>query len=64
MTGQATAYTIAKLKIMELRTRAMAAWDDEFDWRQFHRVVLGRGAVPLHVLEGNVDDWIAKGGGS
>lgn len=59
MPGQATAYMIGKLKIMELRQRAMDQLEDQFDWRGFHRVVLGSGAVPLSILEANVDAWLA-----
>lgn len=60
MPGQATAYMIGKLKLMELRSRAMTELGDDFDWRAFHRVVLGSGAVPLAVLEANVNAWIAS----
>ncbi|WP_339914369.1 DUF885 domain-containing protein [uncultured Brevundimonas sp.] len=61
--GQATSYKIGQLKILELRARARQALGDRFDIRDFHTVVLGGGSVPLDVLEGQIDAWIAAGGG-
>ncbi|UTW57662.1 DUF885 domain-containing protein [Kordiimonas sp. SCSIO 12603] len=55
MPGQATAYMVGKLKIMELREKARAELGDKFDWRGFHSVVLANGAVPLSILEENVN---------
>ncbi len=56
--GQATAYMIGKLKIVELRERAETELGDAFDIREFHDVVLANGSVPLDVLEELVEDYI------
>lgn len=57
--GQATAYMIGKLKIIELRRKAEAALGDAFDVREFHDAVLTNGSVPLDILETNIDIYIA-----
>ena len=58
--GQATSYKIGQIKIFELRERAQRELGDRFDIREFHEVVLGNGALPLDVLESQVETYIAS----
>ena len=58
MPGQATAYKIGMLKILELREEARERLGDAFDIRDFHDVILKDGPVPLQILEENVEAWI------
>jgi uncharacterized protein (DUF885 family) len=58
MPGQATAYMIGKLKIMQLRDKAKAELGDKFDYRGFHDSILKDGPVPLTLLEENIKKWI------
>ena len=57
--GQALAYKIGELKIKELRAYAEESLGEAFDIRAFHDEVLGRGAIPLSVLDANIKDWVA-----
>ena len=56
--GQALAYKIGELKIKELRAYAEEKLAEEFDIRAFHDEVLGKGAVPLKVLDSNIRAWV------
>ena len=58
MPGQATAYKIGMIKILELREKAKKQLGNKFDIRQFHDVVLTNGALPLDVLEEVVMRWV------
>lgn len=60
MPGQACAYKIGQMKIIELRERAKTELGAKFDIKAFHSVVLDNGAVPLTVLERLVNEWIAR----
>lgn len=56
--GQALTYKVGMLKILELREKAQYALGDTFDIKEFHRVILGNGSMPLHLLEQVVQDYI------
>jgi uncharacterized protein (DUF885 family) len=58
--GQACAYKVGELKILELREKAKAALGSKFNLKDFHAVVLENGGVPLTLLEQLVDEWIAR----
>jgi hypothetical protein len=58
--GQACAYKVGQLKILELRERAKAALGPKFSLKDFHTVVLENGGVPLTLLDSLVDEWILK----
>lgn len=58
--GQALAYKVGQLRILQLRAEAEARLGPKFDIRDFHDAVLSNGAVPLEVLEKQVRDWIAR----
>ncbi|MEM9838790.1 MAG: DUF885 domain-containing protein [Pseudomonadota bacterium] len=57
--GQATAYTVGMLKLLELREQARAELGDAFDIRAFHDRILRAGPLPLAYLEQDIDRWIA-----
>tara|TARA_X000000950_G_scaffold232407_1_gene281350 strand:+ start:1640 stop:3421 length:1782 start_codon:yes stop_codon:yes gene_type:complete len=56
--GQALAYKIGQLKILELRNKAEEMLGDKYDIKDFHYEVLKRGSLPLDLLEFYIDEWI------
>jgi uncharacterized protein (DUF885 family) len=62
--GQATAYYLGMLKILDARRRAEQALGADFDIRNFHDQILSLGSVPLTVIDSAVDNFIAQGGKS
>jgi len=60
--GQALSYKMGMLSILDLRARAQTRLAAGFDLRAFHTVILGNGALPLGILERQVDAWIARSG--
>lgn len=60
MPGQALAYKIGQLKILELRAKAEKALGDKFDLKEFHAQVLMTGALPMAILDQKITRWIAS----
>jgi len=58
MPGQACAYKVGMMKILELRAKAKASLGQKFDLAAFHDVILKNGPVPLDILEELVDKYI------
>ena len=58
--GQALAYKIGQLKIMELRDKAKEILGEDFDIKTFHDHILSFGSIPLNVLEEKVDEFIVE----
>jgi uncharacterized protein (DUF885 family) len=56
--GQACAYKIGMIHILELREKAMKALGTRFDLKKFHNVILLEGAMPLELLDQWVEEWI------
>ena len=58
--GQALAYKIGQLKMMELRRKAEQALGNDFDIKAFHDALLGGGALPLEILETRMNRWLSE----
>ncbi len=58
--GQALAYKMGQLKILELRERTKKELGAKFDIRKFHDAVLDEGPLPLDVLDAQITAWIAR----
>jgi len=58
--GQALAYKIGQLKMLELRQKSEQALGDDFDVKAFHDALLAGGAVPMEILETRMNRWLAE----
>jgi uncharacterized protein (DUF885 family) len=58
MPGQALAYKLGQLKILELRSLAEKELGSKYDIRAFHDEILNGGALPLDVLDARTVAWI------
>jgi uncharacterized protein (DUF885 family) len=58
--GQACAYMLGELKLIELRDRARARLGDRFSFKDYHNAVLGLGTLPLPLLEREVNAYIEE----
>lgn len=58
--GQALAYKVGQLEILELRRKAQQQLGTRFDLRQFHEQVVGSGSLPLPVLRAKIERWLRQ----
>jgi len=56
--GQALAYKIGQMKILEIRKRAEITSGNKFSIQNFHDEVLKDGCLPLDIFEHKMDEWI------
>jgi uncharacterized protein (DUF885 family) len=57
--GQALSYKLGELQIWKLRKKAEKALGEQFDLREFHDALLSNGALPLAMVETEIDRYIA-----
>ncbi len=58
--GQYSTYDTGLVEFLELREKAMLTLGDDFDIKEFHRIVLEGGAIPLEMLREKVNWWLEK----
>ncbi len=58
--GQALAYKLGQMEILELRARARRELGTKFDIRKFHDAILDEGPLPLDILDQRINAWIAE----
>jgi len=58
--GQALGYKLGEMKIWELRRKAEQVLGEDFDIREFHDVLLGNGALPLAMLEAQINRYLGS----
>jgi uncharacterized protein (DUF885 family) len=58
--GQACAYKVGQLKILELRERAKQKMGSRFSLKEFHNIVLQNGSMPLEILERQIEKYITS----
>jgi uncharacterized protein (DUF885 family) len=58
--GQALAYKLGQLKILELRERAMKMLGPKYDIRTFDDEILNGGVLPLDMLDARMTAWMTS----
>ncbi|NGX16484.1 DUF885 domain-containing protein [Wenzhouxiangella sp. XN24] len=58
--GQACSFKTGMIRMQAMRERAAGTLGEAFDIRDFHRLILDSGAMPLDLLDAVVDDWISQ----
>ena len=56
--GQALAYKVGELKILELRKKTEQALEEDFDIREFHNILLQKGTLTLPLMEQEINTYI------